>query len=72
MALTARTDMHAFLFAVKGKPEHPIEGFVAASEKAGRYLLHGMKKHTLDIVKEFEAYVLSDLGGMESPLDLCS
>src|SRR6266481_2741436 len=87
MALTVRTDMEMFVFAVKGKPthpmssmansdmalssftaqgkpEHPMNGFVAASEKASQYLLHRMKKHASDIVKEFESYVLADLEGM--------
>ena len=63
MALTARTDVQTFLFAVKGKPKHPVEGFVAASEKGARYLLHGMKKHSADILKEFESYVLGDMAG---------
>jgi hypothetical protein len=47
----------------QGKPEHPMNGFVAASEKASQYLLHGMKKQPFDIVKEFESYVLGDLEG---------
>lgn len=64
MALTARTEMQTFLFAVKGKPEHTMPGFVAVSEKGGRYLLHGMKKLSSDIVKEFEAYVLGDVDGL--------
>jgi hypothetical protein len=63
MALTARTDIQTFLFAVKGKPEHPMAGFVTASDKGFRYLLHGMKKHTSDIVKDFESFVLADIEG---------
>jgi len=63
MALNARTDMELFLFAVKGRPEHLMEGFFALSGKAGRYLLHGMKKHTADVIKEFESYVLADIEG---------
>ena len=51
------------MFAVKGKAEHPIEGFAAVSDKAARYLLHGMRKHTSDILKEFEAYVIGDIEG---------
>ncbi|KAF8574626.1 hypothetical protein K439DRAFT_1624170 [Ramaria rubella] len=53
--------MQSFLFAVKGKIEHTLEAFIWCSEKANRYLLHGMKKHASDIAKEFEAYVLADL-----------
>jgi hypothetical protein len=64
MALNARTEIQTFLFAVKGKPEHPMASFIAASDKASRYLLHGMKKHTSDIVKEFESYVLGDIEGL--------
>ena len=64
MALTARTDIQTFLFVVKGKAEHTVEGFVAASEKSACYLLHGMKKHSADILKEFESYVLGDVAGM--------
>ncbi|KAF8495024.1 hypothetical protein JB92DRAFT_2834855 [Gautieria morchelliformis] len=63
-ALNARTGVEAFLFAVKGKPEHPMPGFYVSSAKAGWYLLHGMKKHTSDITKEFEAYVLADIEGL--------
>jgi hypothetical protein len=66
MALTARTNVETFLFAVKGKPEHTMEGFIAALEKASRYLLHGMKKHTSDIVKEFESYVLNNVEGISA------
>jgi len=40
-----------------------MEGFFTSSGKAGQYLLHGMKKHTLDIIKEFESYVLADIEG---------
>ena len=64
MALTARTDMQAFIFAVRGKLEHPIDGFVAATEKASHYLLHGMRKHSSNIIKEFESFVLSDVQGI--------
>ena len=56
--------MQMFLFAVKGKVEHPMEGFAAVSDKAVRYLLHGMRRHTMDILKEFEAYILGDMEGM--------
>ena len=63
MALTARTGMQTFLFAVKSKPEHTMNGFVATSDKAARYLLHGLQKHSSDIVKDFESYVLGDLEG---------
>ena len=63
MALNARTNIESFLFAVKGRPEDSMEGFFASSGKAGRYLLHGMKKHTSDIIKEFESYVLADIEG---------
>ena len=55
--------MQTILFAVKGWPEHTMDGFVTASDKGFRYILHGMKKHTLDIVKDFEAFVSADIGG---------
>ncbi|KAF8489858.1 hypothetical protein JB92DRAFT_2835985 [Gautieria morchelliformis] len=64
IALSARTDMETFLFAVKGKPEHSMPGFFAASEKGSRYVLHGMKRHTADLIKEFESYVLGDVEGL--------
>ncbi|KAF8577283.1 hypothetical protein K439DRAFT_1622214 [Ramaria rubella] len=63
-ALNAHTDVQSFLFAVKGKIEHTSEAFIWCSEKADCYLLHGMKKHTSDIAKEFEAYVLADIEGV--------
>jgi len=41
-----------------------MEGFFALSGKARWYLLHSMKKHTSDIIKEFESsYVLADIEG---------
>jgi len=61
--LHARTDVETFLFAVKGKHEHTMPGYFAATGKAGRYLLHGMKRHTAEILKEFEAYILGDMEG---------
>ncbi|KAF8494789.1 hypothetical protein JB92DRAFT_2834880 [Gautieria morchelliformis] len=64
IALSARTDMETFLFAVKGKPEHSMPGFFAASEKGSCYVLHGMKRHTADLIKEFESYVLGDVEGL--------
>ncbi|KAF8479863.1 hypothetical protein JB92DRAFT_2837753 [Gautieria morchelliformis] len=64
MVLNARTNMETFIFAVKGKPEHTMEGFCAASDKGSRYLLNGMKRHTADIIKDFEAYVLGDVEGL--------
>ena len=57
------TEIKSWPRAVLGKPEHTMNGFVTTSEKGGRYLLHGMKKHLSDIVKEFESYVLGDLEG---------
>jgi len=63
MALNTRTNIETFLFAVKGQLEHSMEGFFVSSGKAGRYLLHGMKKHTSDIIKEFKSYVLADMEG---------
>ena len=60
MSSMANSDMGPLSFMAQGQPEHPMNGFVAASEKAGGYLLHGMKRHALDIVKEFESYVLAD------------
>jgi hypothetical protein len=63
MALKMRTDMEMFLFAVKGKPEHSMSGVFISSSKAWQYLLHGMKKHSSDILKEFESYVLADVEG---------
>ncbi|KAF8587052.1 hypothetical protein K439DRAFT_1659287 [Ramaria rubella] len=61
VALTARTNMQTILFAVKGKGEHTIQRFVATSEKGGRFITHGMKKHAANIAEEFEAYVLGDV-----------
>jgi hypothetical protein len=61
--LSARTSIETVLFAVKGRVEHTMEGFIATSEKASRYLLHGMKRHSSDIIKEFESYVLADVPG---------
>jgi len=63
MALNPRNDIGTFLFAVKGQPEHLMEGFFTSSGKAQWYLLHGMKKHSSDIIKEFESYVLADIEG---------
>lgn len=63
LALSARTEMQTLLFAVKGKPEHTMPGYVSVSEKGGRYLLHGLKRHSSDIVTEFESYVLGDMEG---------
>jgi hypothetical protein len=71
MALNARTSMESFLFVVKGKPEHPTESFVAMTDKAALYLLHGMKKHSSDIAKEFEAYVLGDVEGVCLKCTVC-
>ncbi|KAF8527361.1 hypothetical protein JB92DRAFT_3107689 [Gautieria morchelliformis] len=64
MALNAHTNMETFIFAVKGKPEYTMEGFCAGSDKCSRYLLNGMKRHTADIIKEFEAYVLGEVEGL--------
>ncbi|KAF8514272.1 hypothetical protein JB92DRAFT_2830040 [Gautieria morchelliformis] len=64
IALSAWTDMETFLFAVKGKPEHSMPGFFAASEKGSRYVLHGMKRHTADLIKEFKSYVLGNVEGL--------
>lgn len=63
MALTARTEMQTLLLAVKGKPEHPMEGYVTTSDKGARFLLYGLKKHATDLAKEFESYVLGDVEG---------
>ncbi|KAF8586197.1 hypothetical protein K439DRAFT_1615337 [Ramaria rubella] len=64
MALSQCTGVETILFAVKGKSEHSLPGFVATSEKGNNFLLHGMKTHTSDIVKEFESYVLSNVNGL--------
>jgi len=37
---------------------------VISSQKGSHYLIHGMKKHVLDILKEFESYILTDIDGM--------
>ncbi|KAF8576040.1 hypothetical protein K439DRAFT_1623142 [Ramaria rubella] len=71
MALSARTDMETFLFAVKGKPEHSMPGYVACSTKGERFLVHGIKKTTGDIVKDFETYVLTDLQGLTLDHNSC-
>jgi predicted transposase YbfD/YdcC len=68
MALTARTNVEVFMFAVKGKLEHTMEVFFTASEKASRYLLHGMKKDTSDIVKDFESYAMADVEGIANAI----
>ncbi|KAF8580818.1 hypothetical protein K439DRAFT_1619490 [Ramaria rubella] len=72
MALSQRTGVETILFAVKGKPEHSLPGFVAPSEKGNNFLLHGMKKHTSDIAKEFESYVLSDVNGTDLYYIICN
>jgi len=41
-----------------------MNGFVAATDKGARYLLHGMQKNASDIIKDFEAYVLGDVQGI--------
>ncbi|KAF8584765.1 hypothetical protein K439DRAFT_1616489 [Ramaria rubella] len=64
MALSACTDMETFLFAVKGKPEHSMPSYVACSAKGEQFLVHGIKKTTGDIVKDFETYVLTNLQGL--------
>ncbi|KAF8573307.1 hypothetical protein K439DRAFT_1625171 [Ramaria rubella] len=61
LALTARTDMETILFAVKGKAEHSMPGYISVSGKAEHYLIHRLKKYTSDTVKEFEKYVLTDV-----------
>ncbi|KAF8580521.1 hypothetical protein K439DRAFT_1619743 [Ramaria rubella] len=57
----ACTDMETILFAIKGKAEHSMPGCISVSGKAEHYLIHGLKKYTSDIVKEFETYVLTDV-----------
>jgi len=37
---------------------------VAISKKASPNLLHGIKKHSFNIIKEFESYILEDLEGI--------
>ncbi|KAF8586156.1 hypothetical protein K439DRAFT_1659817 [Ramaria rubella] len=64
LALTAHTDMETVLFAVKGKAEHSMPGYISVSGKAECYLIHGLKKYTSDIVKELETYVLTDVAGL--------
>ncbi|KAF8575690.1 hypothetical protein K439DRAFT_1623384 [Ramaria rubella] len=61
LALTAHTDMETILFAVKGKAEHSMPGYISVSGKAEHYLINGLKKYTSDIVKELETYVLTDV-----------
>ncbi|KAF8587115.1 hypothetical protein K439DRAFT_1614547 [Ramaria rubella] len=68
LALSQWTGVETILFAVKGEPEHSLPGFVATSEKGNNFLLHGMKKHTSDIAKEFESYVLSDVNELRSKI----
>ncbi|KAF8583372.1 hypothetical protein K439DRAFT_1617581 [Ramaria rubella] len=63
LELTAHTEMEAFLFAVKGKPEHPMPAFFTATNKGSRFLVHGLKRHQADISKEFKSYVLSSIEG---------
>ncbi|KAF8589571.1 hypothetical protein K439DRAFT_1612586 [Ramaria rubella] len=53
--------MEMILFAVKGKAEHCMPGYISVLGKAECYLIHGLKKYTSDIVKEFETYVLTDV-----------
>jgi len=60
----AHTDTQTVLFAVKGKPEHIMNGFVATTDKGTQYLLHGMQKNSTDIIKDFKAYVLGDVEGI--------
>lgn len=55
-----------FLFAVKNQSDHSVGGSFAASEKGSRYMLHGMKRHTTNIIKKFEAYVLGNIEGDNS------
>ncbi|KAF8573703.1 hypothetical protein K439DRAFT_1665703 [Ramaria rubella] len=64
MALTARTGMETMLFAVKGHAEHSMPEYISVSAKADHYLIHGLKKYTSDIAKEFETYILTDVDGL--------
>ena len=66
MSSMANSDMAPSSFMAQGKPEHPMNGFVVASEKANWYLLHGMRRDALDIVKEFKSHILADLEGKYS------
>ncbi|KAF8586499.1 hypothetical protein K439DRAFT_1615044 [Ramaria rubella] len=72
LALSQWTGVETILFAVKGKPEHSLPSFVATSEKGNNFLLHRMKKHTSDIAKEFESYVLSDVNGTDLYYIICN
>ncbi|KAF8587421.1 hypothetical protein K439DRAFT_1614350 [Ramaria rubella] len=64
MALTACTGMETMLCAVKGHAKHSMPGYISVSAKVDCYLIHGLKKYTSDIAKEFETYVLTDIGGL--------
>jgi hypothetical protein len=51
IALNGRTDVKSILFAVKGRPEHSVEGFFTTSNKGSQYLLNGMTRHTSDMLE---------------------
>ncbi|KIJ27005.1 hypothetical protein M422DRAFT_271824 [Sphaerobolus stellatus SS14] len=64
MSLNKRTGIEVFLFAAKSSHEQSTPRFYFATPKAERYVLHGMKKHSVDISREFEAFVSNNMEGL--------